>query len=169
MKRVLSSILLVLLLTSVVYSQSAPEVTLKKNSFGVGLGIPYGVLGANVDLNIAPNLNFSAGLGTTVVAGLGYCAGIKFFFAPLKKTFRPRIGVFYGTNTAIEYIGSSEDNKSFAGLNIGLGAQWMWGRAKVNGMDFDIIYIATTGLDPEEEGVEDPGKIKISVGFRHAL
>jgi len=46
----------------------------------------------------------------------------------------------------------------------------------VNGfcLDFDIIYLASTGLDIDklkDEGfkVDEPSKIKISIGYRHSF
>ena len=123
MKRILTSILIIFVLSSVIYSQEPSQVVFKKNSFGVGLGIPYGILGGNIDINVAPNLNLSAGIGTTVLAGIGYSFGFKYFFMPIERTFRPRVSAYYGVNTAIEYIGGSKDNESFTGVNIGAGFQ----------------------------------------------
>ena len=52
--------------------------------------------------------------------------------------------------------------------------QWLWGKTKWGGLDFDIIFIATSGLDVDklrDEGfnVEEPGKFKIFIGYRHAF
>ncbi len=164
------AIMTILLSSSVLWAQGesvlAPEI--KKNSFGLGLGVPYGVLGANLDVNVAPNLNLSAGIGTTVLAGIGYSFGLKYFFMPIERTFRPRISAYYGVNTVVEYIGGG-DNESYVGINLGIGTQWMWGKTKSNGLDLDIIYIATTGLDAEEMGIEEPSKVKLSIGYRHAF
>jgi hypothetical protein len=158
-------------------SLSSPE--LKKNSVGLGFGIPYGILGGNLDINVAPNLDLSAGIGAAASAGVGYSFGLKYFFTPIERTFRPRISAYYGTNTAVEattitFYSSSTEKKTYSGLNLGLGAQFMWGETKSNGLDFDIIYIATTGLDLEEwrdRGftVEEPGKVKFSIGYRHGF
>ncbi|MFC2083539.1 hypothetical protein ACFLS9_00635 [Bacteroidota bacterium] len=169
MKHLLTSILIISILSSVIYSQDSSQVVLKKNSFGFGFGIPYGILGGNIDINVVPNLNLSAGIGSTILAGIGYSFGIKYFFMPIEQTFRLRVSAYYGTNAAIEYSGDSKDNESFAGLNLGVGFQMMWGETKSNGLDFDIIYIATTGLDAKEEGVEEPVKVKISLGYRHGF
>ena len=168
-----------LLLPSVVWTQeTSPDTSLlKKNSFGLGLGIPYGILGVNVDINAASNLNLSAGVGTTILAGIGYNVGLKYFFTPIEKTFRPRVSAYYGINSMVlkEYgSGKEDEGEVYTGLSIGIGAQWMWGEDKSKGLDFDIIYIATTGFDVEElkkEGfaVEEYGKVKISIGYRHAF
>ncbi|NQU05599.1 MAG: PEGA domain-containing protein [Calditrichaeota bacterium] len=72
---------------------------LRKKSIGLGIGIPYGyVLGLNLDINVAPNLNLSAGLGTTIQFGPGYNFGLKYFLTSAENTFRPRVSAFYGVN-----------------------------------------------------------------------
>ena len=170
-------VMIIFLLSSVSWAQESATNSgmLKRNSYGFGFGIPYGVLGANLDLNASPNLNLSAGLGTTILAGIGYNVGVKYFFTPIEKTFRPRISAYYGVNAAVEktYIGISKEDEqeTYAGLSIGIGAQWIFGKTKMSGFDFDIIFIATTGLDIDElraEGfnVSEPGKVKISIGYR---
>lgn len=185
MKRFLICTLAVLFLSSALRSQEpdADSPTFKKNSVGVGLGIPYGIIGANVDVNVLPNLNASAGLGTTVMAGVGYNFGLKYFFTDLGRAFRPRVSAFYGINAATEitkiYIGaggsSSTETQTYTGLSLGIGGQWMWGESKSFGLDFDVIWMATTGLDINKlrnQGysfVEEPGKVKISLGFRYAI
>jgi hypothetical protein len=170
-------VMLVLLsLVSLSWAQEASEKApvYDKNSWGLGFGIPYGVLGGNIDVNVAPNLNISFGIGTTIVAGIGYNAGLKYFFSSVENTLRPRILAFYGVN-AMSSIG--DDNESYTGLSIGAGFQWMWGDTKSNGLDIDIIYVATTGYDldelEEEYGdryvIEEYGKVKFSIGYRHAF
>jgi len=147
-----------------------------ENTWGVGLGIPYGVLGGNIDINIAPNFNLSAGIGTSIVAGLGYNVGLKYFFSSVENSFRPRISAYYGVNSAVlkKFPNKEDEGEAYTGASIGLGAQWMWGESKTSGLDFDIIYLASTGLDIDklkDEGfdVDEPSKIKISIGYRHSF
>jgi hypothetical protein len=187
MKQVGIVTLLTMLSVSILWPQvdSAASPDIKQNSIGLGLGIPYGVLGVNADINIVPNVNISLGIGTTILAGVGYNIGLKYFFSPVENPLRPRISAYYGTNEVSEltrmytygnvfYASPTTEKKSYTGINLGIGVQWMWGITKSNGIDFDIIYLATSGLDIDElrsEGynIEDPGKIKVSVGYRHSL
>ena len=167
-------------LTSFLFAQEqeSEEMNLSENSWGIGLGIPYGVLGGNIDINVAPNFNLSAGIGTSIVAGLGYNIGLKYFFSSIKQSFRPRVSAYYGINSAVlkKYPGGikEDEGEAFTGVSLGVGAQWMWGESKTSGLDFDIIYLASTGLDIDklkDEGfdVDEPGKIKISIGYRHTF
>jgi len=174
------ALMMILLSSSVLWAQeesvSSPEM--KKNSFGLGLGIPYGVEGLNLDVNVASNLNLSGGLGTTRFAGIGYNFGLKYFFTPIDRTFRPRVSVYYGVSSVLskQYFGIDKEDEgdSYTGLSLGIGAQWMWGETKSKGFDFDIIYLATSSFDIDklhDEGfdVEEPGKVQISIGFRRSF
>jgi len=175
MKRFLFCIILLLLLSFSIQAQEAVPTSssFTENTIGIGLGIPYGVLGVNIDINIVPNLNFTGGIGTAIV-GLGYNFGAKYFFFGVSNSFRPRVLAVYGTNTVLQVVGASSLDKAYTGLSLGIGGQWMWGESKTNGLDFDIIFIATTGLDVNDlknQGtiVEEYGKVKISIGYRHTL
>jgi hypothetical protein len=172
----------VLVVTSTAVAQdleTSPQ-TFKKNSIGVGVGIPYGVLGSNWDINIAPNLNVSGGFGTTVFAGMGYNFGLKYFLRSVEHKFRPRVSGYYGVNSMIvvqNQFGITDDGTSYAGLSLGFGAQWMWGSSRTSGLDFDLMYILTRGgfddalsdLTTRGYEVSDPGKIKVSVGYRRSI
>ena len=164
MKHFLTAIIIIFILSSVIYSQESSQVVLKKNSFGVGLGIPYGWLGGNIDVNVAPNLNVSAGIGTTILAGIAINFGFKYFIIPVERTFRPRVAAYYGVNGA-----NFDDNENFSGVNLGVGFQLMWGKTKSNGLDFDIIFIATSSIYDEEEVEENTGNVGISLGYRHGF
>lgn len=178
MKYISIVIMMILLSSSVMWAQGEPALSseMKKNSYGLGLGVPYGVLGMNLDYNIAPNLNLSGGLGTTLFAGIGYNFGLKYFFAPIEKTFRTRVSAYYGVNSMIlkQYGYKDDEGESYTGLSLGIGGEWRWGETKSKGLDFDIIFIATSGIDYDElrdEGFsfEEAGKVKISIGYRRAF
>lgn len=151
---------------------------IKKNSYGLGLGIPYGIEGLNLDVNVAPNLNLSGGLGTTRVAGIGYNFGFKYFFTPIDMTFRPRVSAYYGVHSVLvtHYIGIDKEDEGdrYTGLSLGIGVQWMWGKFKLGGLDFDIMYLATSNFDIDKLNAEgfdvgEKDKIEISIGFRYAF
>lgn len=133
------------------------------NSFGIGIGVPYGIIGGNIDLNIISNINGSFGLGTTYFAGASYNVGLKLFFTNALEVFRPRVFIFYGINSVDKYE-KSDDNNSYSGLSFGLGSQFLWHKTKM-GFDFDVVYIATSS-----KGKIDPkNSIKISVGLRRGF
>jgi len=186
MKRITTIIMaLTLAFTAVQAGQiDANRVETSKKTYGVGFGIPYGVLGSNVDFTVARNLSLSMGFGTTILAGMGYSFGAKYFLAGEASSFRPKVSAFYGTNAIVteeSMYGITTEGQKYSGLTFGLGAQWMWGQSKKNGIDFDIMYIASSGAfskdDVDWDGYgsydssegSDPGRIKISIGYRRGF
>lgn len=121
----------------------------KIGSFGVGFGIEYGVCGFNIETNLTNHLALSAGIGSTIFAGIGYNIGSKFYFSKTGKTWRPRIEVYYGTNsmlmTDIDLTdlvpGAYYKVQTFKGFTVGLGQVWWLGIRKRNGLSFDILYL----------------------------
>ncbi|NTW89102.1 MAG: hypothetical protein HGB26_08345, partial [Desulfobulbaceae bacterium] len=68
---------------------------------GFGVGIPYGVGGANLELVTGNYLAFDAGLGSSaMVTGktdLGWSVGVRTYLLSPRSPFRFRIGTGYGT------------------------------------------------------------------------
>jgi hypothetical protein len=152
----------------------------KTGSVGIGIGVPYGVMGINGEVAVLPNFSLSAGVGTTIFAGAGYAAGARAYLFPAGKVWRPRVSAHYGVNSLIaiqESIGSlTTDGKSFTGLTIGIGTLTMFGEKRKHGFDFEVAYLATTGDLENEidrmnasglyEHLDMPGRIKVIMGYR---
>jgi hypothetical protein len=137
---------------------------------------------------------------------MAYNFGAKFFLASQEHSFRPKISAYYGINSVLEmpatrpsysydeynyksgtsskvnasarWRSSSLDGnyKSYEGVTLGFGAEVMFGQSKANGLDFDIMYIATEGYADDMKALEDAGyamtstgRIKIAIGYRHAF
>lgn len=146
----------------------------KKGSIGAGLGVPYGILGFNAELAVHDYINLSAGLGTTVFAGLGYGLGAKGYFKPIGEKWRPRVSAHYGVNSLIMLDDDWDTSEKFAGLVLGLGIQGMFGINRNHGFDFDIVYLATMGdlydrvdqLEKSGYTVNERGRVRVSLGYR---
>lgn len=138
-------------------------------SLGIGIGIPYGVFGVNSEVEAISNLNLSLGFGSTLLAGIGYSAGLKYYLINSEKQLRPRISSHYGTNGLIqrESFGFNTYEK-FSGLNAGAGFLWRFKKAGKTGLDFDVMGLISSGVfqRAEELGIEEPGRIRFSVGYR---
>lgn len=158
----------------------------KAGSVGVGLGVPYGAFGLNGEVAVHNNFSLSAGIGSTIFAGLGYAVGARAYFKPVGTAWRPRISIHYGVNglTARQESNSSSnslpyDGKTFNGITIGIGYAAMFGQRRNSGFDFDVVYLATTGGLQDEidkmnasnkyTQISNPGKIKIVIGYRFAF
>lgn len=149
-------------------------------SWGIGQGIPYGITGVNIDVNIISYLDLSLGLGINSETGLCPDIGLKLYLASEEKNFRPRISCYYGTNTIVEehrsYWGVplGSDYTSYNGVTAGVGASVFFGKARQHGFDFDIMYIVSTKFDADElreKGytVEEDNGVKFSLGYRQAF
>ncbi len=155
----------------------------KTGSIGIGLGVPYGVLGINGEIAVHKNFSLSAGLGSTLIAGLGYAVGARAYLNPPEKKWRPRISLHYGINSMVAVQENSgdlpKDGKKFSGLTLGIGTLAMFGEKRKSGFDFEIAYLATTGGLKDEidkmnasgvyEQIDMPGKIKIILGYRFGI
>ena len=149
-------------------------------SVGVGFGIPYGLLGVNLDLKLVSVLNVTAGIGSGIYVNPMYSAGLKCFLRSGNYIFRPRIEALYGTASMINVVdsnGETIEKGSFNSFVLGAGFQWALDISRTWGLDFDIIYIVD---DSELESRLDylvnqgynldvvaTGNVKISLGLRY--
>jgi hypothetical protein len=146
---------------------AADNCRIKESTIGIGMGLPYGTVGCNLDIKVAPGLKLSGGYGTTIKAGFGYIVGLKYFLTTPDQAFRPRLSAYYGTNQMVEY-------KKYHGLSFSVGAQYMWGQNKNRGFDLDIVFMATCDWDLDqllENGIldDEPYNTTISIGYRYAF
>lgn len=139
----------VLLITTLLLF-TAPNIVLgTDNSFRIGMGIPYGVIGVNLQQNISEHFAFTEGLGLAP-GGLGYQVGGRFIFRNGSY-----VGIYYGVVGYIDYFFEYEN---FEGLALGIGKDF----GKFNG---EIIYIASKNL-PSDAVEEDASDVKISLGYK---
>jgi hypothetical protein len=172
---------LVLILTIATLSATTLNAQIaKRGSIGIGIGVPYGIIGFNGEFAVHPYFSLSGGLGSTILAGLGYAAGARAYFKPAESKWRPRISLHYGVNSLITDIGASGitsyDDKKFSGITLGIGTKAMFGHRRKSGFDFEIVYIATTGgLQDELDRlnatgqflhIDTPSKVRLVVGYR---
>ncbi len=131
---------------------------------GIGFGIPYGILGFNLDINLISYLSVSAGFGTTIFAGIGYATGIKAYIRRPGKIWRPRLSAFYGVNGI--YIDNIDTNynEKFNGITVGVGQLVTWQR---HGFDLDFMYLVNSGL--YDKYGDDYNRFKISIGYRFSF
>lgn len=139
-------------------------------SAGVGLGIPYGVLGVNVEFNpllpgiadatIQDYFSLSAGVGFSP-AGLAYAFGLRIYPMGKEKRIRPRISGYYGIVAMIEYYYGDYDR--LEGFAFGGGALYKINR-KIS-VDLEVLYIMPNDYSDYIEG----GRFKLSVGSRWHL
>ena len=150
----------------------------RQGSMGLGLGIPYGMFGGNVDYAVSDKISLTGGIGTSVFAGPAYNLGIKVYLKGVGQKTRPRVSAYYGVNAIIILLDELTDEflvqETHHGLSIGIGQQWMWGDKRDKGLDVDLILIVTSTYEDRAAEVEDEysteltesGALKLSIGYR---
>ena len=123
----------------------------KTASLGAGLGIDYGVLGINGEVNIGNHLAVTAGVGTTMFAGLGYNFGVRGYILNRESMFRPRLGIHFGTGYIIQALdlsdyvaGANYDGQKFNAFAFSAGTMvWLTNDHKY-GLCFDLVYLGNS-------------------------
>jgi hypothetical protein len=108
-------------------------------NLGIGVGIPFGILGVNANWMLSDHVDGTIGLGV-----YGPSVGARVY--PLGGTDGFRASLVYGTHTAIETTECSytceSETEEFQGLNLGLGYGT---RGPHSGWDIDILLVLTDG------------------------
>lgn len=157
------------------FGQEYENPVVKKGfgSFGVGIGLPYGGLGARIGYNVADKVNLFTGLGYNLL-GLGFNMGLQYDFATINRTSFYLSGMGgYNAVTVIE--GASEYNKTFYGPSFGLGIKMDSKKASGNFWQFGVIVPVRSAAfadmvediknDPRIEGFIEPFPVLIVVGY----
>lgn len=92
-------------------------------AIGLGLGLDYGGIGANVTVYPQKNIGIFGGVGYAFV-GAGYNLGTKLRIIPKERFMKisPFVVGMYGYNAFIKVTNKSEYDKFFYGFSAGAGA-----------------------------------------------
>ncbi len=166
-----------LLLAATCYLASANTPARAENyeSWGLGYGMSYAYLGANIDYRLMPDLYLVGALGSGIYQA-GLAIGGRYYLLPtLFETARARVSVVYGPYSGIVRTPAgtnSTQEKDFAGFALGLGIL-MFGDNE--GFDFDIYYTNTRPAKRHFEryhaagdsaGYDGLDPINVSLGYR---
>jgi len=165
-------------------------------SVGLGLGMFYSFFGVNIDVHPIQKqwwngITITASVGETTIGKFAYAGGLRYFFLPRNYGWRPRITLMYGINATTDYnltvitdTGSINfrEKKTFHGLTIGFGIQYMFGENRRHGLDFDLVVITYSSVnehidklrrDPDIASYvsadDKPFPLVISFGYRFAF
>jgi hypothetical protein len=143
---------------------------------GVGLGVPYGVLGGAVTLGF-DYLAVIAGVGTTVVAGAGYGIGVRAYFLDSGNRLRPHFTAVWGTTAAYKISGAVDMTGVltgygfYAGMDHDFGVLGDWyatyGLGYITHKDLPASVVSTLnayGVSKPDMGT--PIKAMFSIGYR---
>lgn len=102
---------------------------------GIGIGIPYGGVGINLDLFPVQYLAISGAAGTAIFDDLLMVGG-KLFPLGREDRFNPRFAGYYVNDTSHKLFGGTTTRTGFA---ISGGFEWRFTRHQ--GLDVDLSYL----------------------------
>ncbi len=156
MKKWLSIVVLLAIVLSAGFASADGSTEPKHIRAGFGLGIPYGVIGGNLEVSPIDHLALTAGLGITP-GGPGWSIGGRAYLFGKDKTFRPRLSLLHGVVAVLETRGrGSSTYETITGNAFGIGFE-------AGGFDFDLIF--PSGYDMPAGAVEEGSDVKISFGY----
>lgn len=150
-------------------AEIAPSAPHSSLSLGAGLGIPFGVIGLNGEINpalpgseaLADHFGICAGIGYCVY-GLGFSGGVHVYPWGRQRTFVPKLAVYMGTIGAIDWYG--EHDILYGGA---VGGGFLWHLGSRYALDCEALFL------PFAFGWHishlDAGRIKVSIGCRYYL
>jgi hypothetical protein len=152
---------------SVIYkSVSSFSYSPDRISFGLGIGLNYGLTGGNLLYYPQKNVGVFVSGGYQLTK-LAFNAGIK--FRKIKKTntatLAPTATIMYGSNTYVWLRYKSDYNTYFNGMTIGLGMDAHFNGNKKGYWSFDVLY---PFRDKEAKAYMDEMKDQ-GMGFRIEL
>ncbi len=158
LKNILSLCILLSITTIGIARDSNLSSRKGENSFGLGLGLPYGAIGARFGTNIADQLTLFGGLGYHL-SGVGYNVGLMKSF-PSKSLTQFYVAGMYGTNAAIKVKGLSEADKVYTGPTFGVGVKVNSRRTEGNFWDFGLLVpIKSSDYMDDEDAVRNDSRI----------
>jgi hypothetical protein len=157
-------------------AEMASNPVLDKVGLGLGVGLNYGGIGANLTIFPTPRLGLFGGLGNAM-AGTGYNVGIK--YRVVSETATQRTNFFllgmYGYNAVIAIDNLSRLDKFFYGPSFGLGIDFGRRQGRKSYWSMGVIIPIRSGevkdymeYLEDEHNVEFEGNllpIAITVGY----
>ncbi len=151
MKQLITFIALSFCIAMSSHAAQEPEL-----SGGVGLGIPYGLLGVNGEIKLHEYAAVSAGIGIGLEEPAFAFGG--HLLIPTEISLKPRLSAYYSTAVAAievcEFSFFGEDNgceyEQFAGTALGLGFV-------VKHFQFELLFIDSPDFDDKKKEYEARG------------
>jgi len=154
--------------------QSEPSFLM--GSVGGGAGVPYGVIGGGITIG-TDYLSLIGGVGTTVLAGPGYGAGLRAHFLNSSHKWRPHLTAVYGTTTVYQISGDVDLKGTLHGMAFYLGVDHDFGGPGGWFATYGLGYIthedlpqsvkntlASYGKSAPDMGT--PIKLMVGIGYR---
>lgn len=172
-------ILLLALVLGTVIQTKAQHLASEKNSSaaGIGIGLPYGGIGARISYNPFEQTALFLGMGYNF-AGVGINGGLQYILPSSKQT-EVYFTAMYGANASIVIEGWGEFSKNYYGPSLGLGVRINSLRNEGSFWDVGIIVpIRSSSFNDDFDDLENssffsdlsrPWPVLITVGYNFSL
>lgn len=147
-----------------------------KNSYaGIGVGLPYGWYGANIESNIYQRLYISVGGGIIFdfqnnnnYVGPVVNVGPSIHLRSQTDVYQPALMFLYGSNG----LRINENYGRFyydvySGMTVGFSNNFLFGPENNNGFSIDVMAILSSKLYREHPEAKANGRFKIGVAYKH--
>ena len=148
-----------------------------KSSLGIGVGLPYGGIGARFGTNLVNGLNLFGGVGYQI-SGIGFNAGLR-QDVELGGLTQMYFTGMYGTNAAIKVSGLPEYDKLYMGATLGMGLKFNSRSKEGNYWDAGLVIPLRSSQyktdetkmqnDPRIASFTSPWPVLIVVGYNFNL
>lgn len=151
-----------------VQSENSSVPAAKHSYLGVGVGLPYGWYGFNLETPLYRQLYISGGAGPILHKGnilsTGFSIGPALYLRQgTANAWQPKFLALYGTNGyAVHYT-----KQIYTGVTLGFSNNFMFGQEKKHGFTIDLLYIASSGFYKEHE--DENGRFKIGFAYKYLL
>lgn len=149
-----------LLIPIFVFAEENPSQEKGHFRLSAGAGIPYGILGANLEVFIGDYFSLAGGAGITPVTS-NFAAGGSIYLVDKNQDIKPRLSAYYGT---IGYNIVKE--KTYKSVAFGIGCDFILTDLSLisedsDSVSFDFIY----SVIPEKYKDESINSLGISFGY----
>lgn len=179
MKKLISSLLVLLLFVFQPSNASVADSTKQgvSHDIGIGFGLPYGGIGGRYVFNPLEAISLTAGVGYNLL-NVGYNIGVMGNL-PVSDNLQLYLLGMFGTNAVIIVEGADNENGSYTGFSFATGVKLFPKRNSSRYWDFGLIipirsssfkddwdYIKDSGIFDIKS---DPWPVLITVGYNFRL
>ncbi len=131
---------------------------------GLGIGIPYGGIGANAEMRLGRRFAATAGFGS-MEGEPAAAGGVRFYPLGHDRQVNPRVSAYYGSVAIIDWgTFSSRGSNSDEGMAYGAGIEWQ--SSPNNSLDFELLYVDYVVRDGFTKTDESNIKLVLGYGWR---
>jgi hypothetical protein len=161
------TLIIILLSFNCAFAEEDLQIGTDPFRLGVGLGIPYGLIGFNLSFRVNSLIEATAGYGTARNGFKAWAVGGRLYpFKDLDK-FRPRLSALWGIVGTVRQDLLNDEHRTidvFEGFAIGAGFDWTF--FERHSIDLDLFYASARKSRRYGLESEDHSTVSLGYGYR---